>query len=91
MRTVQCHECRKQYDYDDDGFCPRCGAFNQPPRSAARMRTADARAVRPAAGDKHSSDQSWQDLGKEMRKLSRSLGKLLEPPQRNRRLPGGDL
>ena len=33
MRTVQCYECRKRYDYDEDGFCPRCGAFNQPQRS----------------------------------------------------------
>lgn len=30
MRKVQCYECRKTYDYDEDGFCPRCGAFNQP-------------------------------------------------------------
>ena len=91
MKMISCASCGKRYDPAVEELCPRCGAFNQPPRSAARMRTADARAVRPAAGDKHSSDQSWQDLGKEMRKLSRSLGKLLEPPQRNRRLPGGDL
>ena len=30
MREVKCYECGKTYDYDDDGFCPRCGAFNQP-------------------------------------------------------------
>ena len=33
MRRVHCGECGKGYDYDEDGFCPRCGAFNQPPRS----------------------------------------------------------
>lgn len=30
MRKVTCYECEKRYDYDDDGFCPRCGAFNLP-------------------------------------------------------------
>ena len=30
MRMVHCEDCRKRYDYDVDGFCPRCGAFNQP-------------------------------------------------------------
>ena len=33
MRRVICHECRKQYDFSVDDFCPRCGAFTQPPRS----------------------------------------------------------
>ena len=30
MRKVTCYECGKRYDYDDDGFCPDCGAFNAP-------------------------------------------------------------
>ena len=25
MRTVTCYECGKKYNYDEDGFCPRCG------------------------------------------------------------------
>ncbi len=33
MRSVRCCECGKHYDYEEDGFCPKCGAFNQPPRS----------------------------------------------------------
>ena len=32
MSKVRCYECKKTYDYNDDGFCPRCGSFNQPPR-----------------------------------------------------------
>lgn len=32
MRKVQCHECGKRYDFDADDFCPKCGAFNQPPK-----------------------------------------------------------
>ena len=34
VRLVKCHECGKHYDYDEDAFCPRCGAFNQPEREA---------------------------------------------------------
>lgn len=32
MRKVQCEECGKRYDFDEDDFCPRCGAFNPPAR-----------------------------------------------------------
>ena len=31
MAKVRCYECNKTYDYYEDGFCPRCGCFNQPP------------------------------------------------------------
>ena len=31
MRMVRCHDCGKRYDFDQDDFCPRCGAFTQPP------------------------------------------------------------
>ena len=34
MRLV-CSECRKVYDYDVDDFCPRCGAYNPPPKAGA--------------------------------------------------------
>ncbi len=30
MRRIVCEDCKRQYDYDKDEFCPRCGAFNQP-------------------------------------------------------------
>ena len=33
MRRVKCYECGKRYDFDVDDFCPKCGAFTQPPRS----------------------------------------------------------
>ncbi|MCI2056742.1 MAG: hydrogenase maturation nickel metallochaperone HypA [Oscillibacter sp.] len=35
MRMVRCEDCGRRYDYEEDGFCPRCGAFNQPSRSAS--------------------------------------------------------
>lgn len=43
VRKVRCGDCGKSYDYDDDAFCPRCGAFNQPPRGErlAQVRRAD--------------------------------------------------
>ena len=34
MRRIQCHECGKRYNYDEDAFCPNCGAFNQPQRAS---------------------------------------------------------
>lgn len=34
MIKVSCYECGRAYDYEEDAFCPKCGAFNQPPRSA---------------------------------------------------------
>ena len=30
MRRLRCYECGKIYDFDQDDFCPKCGAFNQP-------------------------------------------------------------
>lgn len=33
MRRVRCYDCGKSYNYDEDCFCPYCGAFNQPQRS----------------------------------------------------------
>ena len=44
MRKVHCYACGKGYDYDDDGFCPKCGAFNLPPRS--RQIGADGAVIR---------------------------------------------
>ena len=34
MRKVRCYECGKNYDFDLDDFCPKCGAFNQPGKHA---------------------------------------------------------
>ena len=33
MQRVRCYDCGKLYNYDEDCFCPKCGAFNQPQRS----------------------------------------------------------
>lgn len=34
MRRVKCYDCGRRYDFDVDDFCPKCGAFTQPPRTA---------------------------------------------------------
>ncbi|WP_297212345.1 hypothetical protein [uncultured Flavonifractor sp.] len=35
MRKIHCADCGKNYDYDVDDFCPRCGSFNPPPDGGA--------------------------------------------------------
>ena len=35
MTRLQCEECGKSYIYEEDDFCPRCGAYNHPPRAGA--------------------------------------------------------
>lgn len=32
MPTIRCAACGKHYDYRQEGCCPRCGAYNRPPR-----------------------------------------------------------
>lgn len=44
MQKVKCYACGKSYDYDEDGFCPYCGGFNQPRH--ARTISADGTVVR---------------------------------------------
>ena len=34
MRMVHCEDCGKRYDYDVDGFCPRCGELGENLRQA---------------------------------------------------------
>ena len=67
MRKVRCYECGKQYNYDEDGFCPGCGAFNQPPRES-RV-SADGRVVRVDGIDErnHAGSFVHQELHAEKR------------------------
>lgn len=32
MPNIRCAACGKRYDYHQNGCCPRCGAYNRPPR-----------------------------------------------------------
>ena len=37
MTRLQCSECGKRYTYEVDDFCPRCGAYNQPPKAGGAV------------------------------------------------------
>ena len=32
MASIRCRACGSVYDYDKEGFCPKCGAYNRPPQ-----------------------------------------------------------
>lgn len=36
MGKVRCYECSRTYDWQEDPFCPKCGAFNRPDGSGLR-------------------------------------------------------
>ena len=88
MRMVRCYECGKSYDYDDDGFCPRCGAFNQP----VRVRSGGtAAAAETTAAQQKRTGTLQRELGENLRQVEMAMGRLLKEQSRGRRLPGGDL
>ena len=41
MRMVHCEDCGKRYDYDVDGFCPRCGVDSDTALSRPSAHTAE--------------------------------------------------
>ena len=88
MRMVHCEDCGKRYDYDVDGFCPRCGAFNQPVwvRSGGTAAAAES----PAAQQKRTG-RLQRELGENLRQAEMAMGRLLKEKSHGRRLPGGDL
>ena len=32
MASIRCKACGCTYDYNKEGMCPKCGAYNRPPR-----------------------------------------------------------
>ena len=94
MRMVHCYDCGKQYDYDEDGFCPRCGAFNQPAKKESAVRTyseaAPSRREKASAGK--GSGQLQQELGKNLKQMEQAIQKMLGSSSGGgTRLPGGHL
>lgn len=59
MKKVRCYDCHKTYDYDQDPFCPHCGAFNQPPR-ARRTAVSLSDRLNGEVSKKHSSSHRVQ-------------------------------
>ena len=83
MQKVRCYECGRQYDYDEDGFCPRCGAFNQPPGET--LVSADGTVVRADGLNERNHTDSFvhRELHAEKRqRRSTGLDKSVERIQR---------
>ena len=36
MEKIRCYECGKLYDWQEDPFCPKCGAFNRREKSGSQ-------------------------------------------------------
>lgn len=36
MGKIRCYECGKLYDWQEDPFCPKCGAFNRQEKSGSQ-------------------------------------------------------
>ena len=93
MRMVRCYECGKQYDYDDDGFGPKCGSFNQPARTAPAGSVRPKAGAAPAgAGRKAGRSDLQRELSSSLKQVEKAMDRLLKdsPPPRGRRLPGGE-
>lgn len=71
MRKVRCHECGKGYDYDQDDFCPTCGAYTQPLRKV-RI-DSDGTVVRVDGLNEENHEKSFlhRELHQEERQRSR--------------------
>ena len=83
VQQVRCYECGKRYDYDEDGFCPKCGAFNQPPRKTCV--SADGTVVRADGLNERNHADSFvhRELHAEKRQRRRvGLDKSVERIQR---------
>ena len=88
MRMVHCEDCGKRYDYDVDGFCPRCGAFNQPVWVRA---AGPPRPLSPLRHSRSGQGRLQRELGENLRQAEMAMGRLLKEQSHGRRLPGGDL
>lgn len=88
MRNVQCHECGKRYNFDVDDFCPRCGAFTQPPRGS--QIGADGTVVRVDGINERNHKNSFvhAELHEEKRKRKGSLLESVGSAMRNANTSG---
>ena len=84
VQQVRCYECGKRYDYDEDAFCPKCGAFNQPPRKTCV--SADGTVVRADGLNERNHTDSFvhQELHAEKRQrrkvgLDKSVERISRP------------
>ena len=62
MRMVHCEDCGKRYDYDVDGFCPRCGAFNSLSGSGAAGPPRPLSPLRHSRSGQGGSSGNWEKI-----------------------------
>lgn len=72
MQRVRCYECSRLYDYDEDGFCPRCGAFNQPEKTSSINAQGEIVRVDGIRENGHVNSFAHQELHAESRERRRS-------------------
>ena len=72
MYKIRCSECGRSYDYDEDAFCPRCGAFNQPPKSALINAAGEVVRVDGISEAGHANSFVHEELHEENRERRRS-------------------
>lgn len=70
MALLRCKACGKLYSYEKEGFCPKCGAYNRPPRKEwvdpdgsihyMNQRDADSGAVPAHSGKKVCFEQETE-------------------------------
>lgn len=70
MALLRCKACGKLYSYEKEGFCPKCGAYNRPPRKEwvdadgsvhyMKQRQADSGIVPPHDGRKVCFEQETE-------------------------------
>ena len=80
MRLV-CSECKKVYDYDVDDFCPRCGAYNHPPKASSPTAVVRKDGVNEA---NHKGSFVHKEVHKEkaQRRAVRQIAQLVLRPKR---------
>lgn len=72
MHMIKCEECGRRYDYDDDGFCPHCGAFNQPSRTDLISNSGEVTRVDGISEAGHANSFAHEEFHAEERERRRS-------------------
>ena len=91
MKMISCASCGKRYDPAVEELCPRCGAFNQPARTAAASASIAPASGTRDAGTGRGKQQLQRDLEANLKQMEQAMTKFLGERPRGPRLPGGHL
>lgn len=72
MQKINCYECGRSYDCQDEAFCPKCGAFNQPPRSIRIAADGSVERVDGMSESGHEDSFSHQEFHEEEKSRRKS-------------------